>query len=120
MSKDNFLSFYTKFLIANKNNYSCLELSKVGGVSHDRASKLLKEKTVDTNDLWNEVKDLVGKEKGYLVIDDTVVDKSFSRENELTAYHWSGNAHDVINGIDIVNMLWSNGEKYVPVDYRIY
>ncbi len=120
MNQNSFLNFYTKFLISNKNNYSCLELSKVIGVSHDKASKLLKEKVVDTNDLWNEVKDLTGKDKGYLVIDDTVIDKSFSRENELTAYHWSGNAHDVIKGIDIVNMLWSDGEKYAPIDYRIY
>jgi putative transposase len=120
MSEKNFLSCYTKFLISNKNNFSCLELSKVSGVSHDRASKLLKEKKVDTSDLWNEVKDLIGKDKGYLVVDDSTLDKSYSRVNELTAYHWSGNTHSVINGISIVNMLWSDGDKYVPVDYRIY
>ena len=121
MSENNFLNFYTKFLISNKNNFSCLELSKVSGVSHDKVSKFLKGKEIDTADLWNEVKDLVkNEEDGYLVIDDTTLDKSYSRENELTSYHWSGNVHNVINGISIVNMLWSNGEKYVPVDYRIY
>ena len=111
---------YTKFLIANQNNYSALEMSKVSGVGHDKIGRWLCKKEPDTDELWNQVKGLVDKKDGYLVVDDSVMDKSFSRTNELTYLHWSGNAHALVNGISIVNLLWSNGDKYVPIDYRIY
>ena len=41
---------------------------------------------------------------------------------DLVNYQYSGNAHDVIAGIGLVNMLWHNTDEAqsVPVDYRIY
>lgn len=115
------LSLYTRFLMVNRNNYSGLELSKVKqNISHDTISKWLRAKEPEVQDLWPKVERLVIKNEGYIVIDDSTLDKSFSKQNELTAYHWSGNAHSVINGISLVNMLWTSGEEYIPVDYRIY
>jgi len=116
------LDLYTKFLIANKNNYSAVEPSKVKDnyLSHDTISKWLREKEPAVQNIWNYAKGMVQKETGYLVVDDSVLDKSFSRKNELTAYHYSGNEHALVNGIDIVNLLWTKGDECVPVDYKIY
>jgi putative transposase len=115
------LGLYTKFLIANQNKYSGVELSKTSGqLSHDSVSKWLSEKEFDSKHLWSHVKDMVEMKKGYLIADDSVLDKRFSRGNELVGRHWSGNEHRLICGIDLVNLLWTKGEECIPCDYRIY
>ena len=41
---------------------------------------------------------------------------------ELVNYQYSGNAHDVIAGIGLINMLWNglDSAESIPIDYRIY
>lgn len=116
------LDLYTKFLIANHNKYSGVELSKTAALplSHDSVSKWLRDKDFTAKDLWPKVKDMVDKDEGYLVADDSVLDKRFSRHNELVGRHWSGNEHRLLYGIDLVNLVWTNGTACIPVDYRIY
>jgi len=116
------LDLYTKFLIANHNRYSGVELSKTSEVSlsHDSVSKWLREKDFNEADLWNHVSTMIHKKKGYLIVDDSVLDKRFSRNNELVGRHWSGNEHRIICGIDLVNLVWTDGEACIPCDYRIY
>lgn len=116
------LELYAKFLIANQNKYSGVELSKTSNIplSHDSVSKWLRDEDFTSKDLWPHVKNMVSKEQGYLIVDDSVLDKRFSRNNELVGRHWSGNEHRLICGIDLVNLLWTEGEECIPVDYRIY
>lgn len=108
------LDLYTKFLIANQNKYSRVELSKTSesSLSHDSVSKWLRDKNFTSKDLWPHVKSMVSKEEGYLIIDDSVLDKRFSRNNELVGKHWSGNEQRLISGIDLVNLLWTKGDLY--------
>src|SRR3989344_8907513 len=116
------LDLYTKFLIANQNKYSGAELSKTSEsqLSHDSVSKWLRDEDFTSKDLWPHVKGMVSKEEGYLIVDDSVLDKRFSRNNELSGRHWSGNEHRLISGIDLVNLLRTKGEECIPADYRIY
>ena len=115
------LELYAKFLISNQNRYSGVELSKTSGrLSHDSVSRWLEEEEFDSKHLWSHVKDMVDLGRGYLVVDDSVLDKRFSRNNELSGKHWSGNEHRLISGIDLVSILWTKGEECVPCDYRIY
>ncbi len=39
---------------------------------------------------------------------------------ELVQRHWSGKHHAVVEGINLITVLWSDGDRHVPVDYRIY
>ena len=116
------MGLYTKFLIANHNRYSGVELSKTSNsaLSHDSVSRWLSDERFDSKSLWPYVRDMVEKETGYLIADDSVLDKRFSRSNELVGRHWSGNEHRLICGIDLVNLLWTKGEECIPCDYRIY
>jgi len=116
------LDLYTNFLVANQNRYSGLELSKVTPIkmAHDSVSRWLATSNFTPSELWNQTKDLVNKQTGYLVVDDTLLDKRYSRENELAKKQYSGDSHQLVNGICLVNLLWVNGEMYIPVDYRVY
>lgn len=49
------------------------------------------------SDVWHNVKgDVTHSPNGYIVFDDTMLDKNFSRRIEPVRRHYSGNAHGLI------------------------
>ena len=38
----------------------------------------------------------------------------------IWARHWSGKHHAVVQGINLVTLLWTDGERHIPCDYRVY
>lgn len=60
-------------------------------------------------------------ETSYLIIDDSVQEKPYAKAIELVYPHYSGNKHQVVRGIDIVNLVHSSGDgDHYPIDYRTY
>ena len=117
------MKLYTRFLIGNQNRYSGVELARVSGVSnmaHDAVDRWLASAQRTPAQLWQYTCSMVDRATGYLICDDTLVDKRYSRQNELARKQYSGNEHGLVNGICIVNLLWTNGDEYVPIDYAIY
>lgn len=117
------LKLYSNFLIANHNRYSGLELSKVTPVEdmcHDSVSRWLSSSDFTPSQLWNQVKDLIDVKRGYLIGDDTLLNKKYSRTNELAKKQYSGCEHKLENGICLVNLLWTDREEFIPIDYRVY
>jgi len=116
---------YATFLIANGNRYSGVEVSKVladkeeFSPAHDTISRWLRSQDCEPDQLWNHVREHVDRTHS-LVVDDSTLDKQWSLQNELVAFHWSGNKHKTIRGISLVNLLSTDGTEYLPVDYRIY
>lgn len=116
---------YKAFLQATVVRYSGLALSEVSPVdlSHDSISRWLQEKHFRPNEIWSSAKGLIDpKEENLLIADDTILAKSHSKKIDLVNWQYSGNAHDVIPGIGLLNLLWYglDSEQAIPVDYRIY
>ncbi len=118
------LTLYSNFLIANHNRYSGCELARVApmkNLHHDAVSRWLSSSAFTPPELWNQVKSIVQPDRGYLIGDDTLLDKRYSHQNELAKRQYSGDAHGLVNGISLVNLLWAGDEaEIIPVDYRIY
>ena len=73
--------------------------------------------------VWEKVEGQIEpSEKGYVIFDDTVLDKNHSRQIEPARRQWSGNAKRVIRGIGVVNCLYVNPEtdRSWVIDYRVY
>jgi len=115
---------YIDFLIGTQKVYSCTEAERVNpdevGPSHSAYSRLLKRLFPTTDRLWEEAENHVDLSKGSLIIDDSTLDKLYSRKIALVHHHWSGKHKRVVSGINLVTLLWTDGERYIPVDYRIY
>lgn len=116
---------YQAFLQASSIRYSGLALSEVcpTDLSHDSVSRWLQSKHFRPRELWKEVSSFIEKDAPCILIaDDSVLSKRHSKHIDLVNYQYSGNAHDVIAGIGLVNLLWHdlNSSNTVPVDYRIY
>ena len=118
-------SLYTSFLQASSIRYSGLALSEVSPVSlsHDSVNRWLRSRSFRPSGIWDLSQRLINMmEPCILVGDDTVLDKHRNEEIDLVHYQYSGNAHDVIAGIGLVNLVWHGLEnkEFIPVDYRVY
>jgi putative transposase len=116
---------YIQFLIAAQKTFSTVEAAnshpaESNGPAHDAYTRLLERLPPDSAALWAEVSGHVDKTRGMLVIDDSTLDKPHARHMELVSRHWSGKQHQVVQGINLVSLVWTDGDCCLPVDYRIY
>jgi putative transposase len=74
----------------------------------------------DAEALWDEARGQVSLSHGILVIDDSTLDKPYAKKMELVTRHWSGKHRAVVSGINLITLLWTDGDRHVPVDYRIF
>ena len=54
------------------------------------------------------------------MIDDSVLDKLYAKKMELVSWQWSGKHGRVVKGINLTTLLWTDGDKHIPCDYRFY
>ena len=116
---------YINFVIATPRSVSATEAAKVQGdeeqaPAHDAFTRLLHRLEPDAESLWGEAKPQVSLTRGILVIDDSTLDKPYARKMELVTRHWSGKHHAVVSGINLITLLWTDGDRHVPVDYRVF
>lgn len=116
---------YINFLLATPSAASATEAarvqpSKANAPAHDAFTRLLHRLEPDPETLWLEAKPQVDLARGVLVLDDTVLDKPHARHIDLVGRHWSGKHKKVVRGIDLVSLVWTDGDRIVPCDYRVY
>lgn len=116
---------YIQFLVAAQKTFTCAEAARCQpegekAPAHDAFTRLLQRQSPDTEALWQETRSLVQLERGLLVLDDTTLDKPYARKIELVTRHWSGKHGQVVLGINLLTLLWTEGEALIPCDFRVY
>lgn len=116
---------YINFLIATPKVCSATEAARVQPVpstapAHDAFTRLLHRLEPDASTLWREAASQVDRYSGILVVDDSTLDKPYAEKMGLVQRHWSGKHHAVVEGINLITLLWTDGDRHVPVDYRLY
>lgn len=115
---------YGQFLLSSQINYTCTYLAKhFEPITHDNVQYFLKNSRFAPRHLWQKVKkDIVFSTKGYVIFDDTVLDKGYSHKIALVRRQYSGNAHGIVKGIGIVNCVYYNPDidQFWLIDYRIF
>lgn len=115
---------YCQFLISSQINYSLTYFAEHAKKwSHDTINRYLKGEKITPRLVWEKGHSRLEPSKdGYVIFDDTVLDKNRSREIEAVRRQWSGNASGVIRGIGIVTCIYVNPDTgaFWIIDYRIY
>jgi hypothetical protein len=116
---------YINFLIGTQKAYSCSEAERVhpevsDPPAHDAITRLLHRMDPSTEELWQEAREFIDTNKGVLILDDTMLDKFYAQKIELVSRQWSGKHKRVVKGINLTSLLWSDGDKHIPCDYRLY
>ena len=92
---------YINFIIAAQKTFSWAEASRsstdiINKPAHDAFTRLLQRQPLSSENLWNEVKTFVKNDQGVLIIDDTVLEKPYSKKNGLITYLWSNKEKKVV------------------------
>jgi len=116
---------YINFLVAAPTVFSCTEAGRVQPdgprrAAHDALTRLFHRCEPDSTPLWDEAQQHVVRHGGLLIVDDTTLDKPYAQHIALVHRHWSGQHHRVVQGINLVTLLWSDGTDAIPCDYRLY
>ena len=115
---------YCQYLLSTPINYTLTHFADhSASFSHDQINRYLSGDRLTPRLLYEHVKnDLVADADGYLIFDDTVLDKRYAKKIALAKRHYSGNAGGIINGIAIVTCVYVNPvlDWYWLIDYRIY
>ena len=116
---------YIQFLIAAQRVFTCTEAATCQPTqpdppAHDAFTRLLARQPPDTAALWEEVKPLIRCEEGALILDDSTLDKPYAQNMAFLTRHWSGKHHRVVWGINLISLVWSDGDALLPCDFRLY
>lgn len=115
---------YCQYLLSTQINYTLTNYAEhVEAVTHDTINRYLREDKLTPRLIWEHAKAYIKiSANGYIVFDDSTLDKNFSKNIEAVRCQYSGNAHRVICGIGLVNCIYINPEtnEYWSIDYRIF
>lgn len=116
---------YINFVIATPKQLTATEAERVQPESkdapaHDAFTRLLTRLEPESEKLWMDSQTQIDLESGILVLDDSTLDKPFSKRNDLVYRHYSGKHKAVVSGINLITLLWTDGDRAVPCDYRIF
>lgn len=112
---------FADFLIATPLNATTMEAQRIQPISlfpitHDAYTRLLHRLEPDSATLWQEVQ----QKSGVLILNDSVLDKPQAQKIKLIHYILSDKHHRVVKVIVLITLLWTNGDRHLPYDYRIY
>jgi hypothetical protein len=115
---------YSQFLLSSQNNYTITYFAEhAGDMSHDAINHYLLKDKLTPKLLWEHISPgIIYSPNGYIIFDDTVLDKDDSRYIELVRWQYSGNEGRVIRGIGVITCVYYNPElnRFWVIDYRIY
>lgn len=115
---------YIDFLLSTPRNYTGTHLAAhLPEVSHDQVNRFLRASTFSSAQLRDLVLPLLqDSPEAFLLVDDSVQDKRYSRFIEVAKRQYSGTVQGMVTGIGLVNLVHSSGEAgdFLPLDFRVY
>ncbi len=112
---------YLTALLYYRTSTSCVALAEaLATVSHDRLTRLLQADWSGQTLLELAVHTLFVRERGYLILDDTVIPKPFATAMESLAWVYSSRERKPVYGFALVLLVWTNGTCRVPLGVRLW
>lgn len=122
--KRDILDLYTDYLISSFGQTTATGLAQLmeGAISHDQVTRMLSSPKMTSKDWWRLVKPHVRKverEDGVLIVDDSIVEKPYTDENEIICWHYDHAKGRTVKGINFVTTLYNVQDVALPVTFEI-
>jgi putative transposase len=112
---------YLTALLYYRTSGSCVALAEaLETVSHDRLTRLLQSDWSGQTLLELAFRTLFVWERGYLILDDTVLPKPFATAIEGLAWVFSSQERKPVYGFSLVLLVWTNGTLRLPLGLRLW
>ncbi len=118
------LDLYADYLISSFGPTTATGLSRLlgAGLSHDRITRFLAGEAMTSQNLWQTVKPLVRQvqtEDAVLVVDDSIVHKPYTDENDLICWHYDHATEQTVKGINCITALYCALPKAEPATEEV-
>src|SRR5215831_11583457 len=115
------LWLYLMALLYFTNITTCSAMADaLDSVSHDQLTRML-QGTWSGHILLNlALRALFTVADGYLLVDDTVVEKPYARLLGEAAWVWSSKQRKVVFGVSVVVLVWTDGHVRIPLAFRLW
>jgi putative transposase len=112
---------YLTALLYYRTSATCVALAEaLQTVSHDRLTSMLQADWSGQRLLESAWRTLFVWERGYLIIDDTVVPKPFATAMEGLAWVYSSRERKPVYGFSVVLLVWTDGVLRIPLGLRLW
>jgi putative transposase len=112
---------YLTALLYYRTSSSCVALAEaLETVSHDRLTRLLRGDWSGHTLLEVACRALFVWERGFLIIDDTVIPKPFATAIDGLAWVFSSQERRPVCGLSLVLLIWTDGTLRVPLGLRLW
>jgi hypothetical protein len=100
---------------------ACLAIAQtLEHASHDQLTQMLRGRWSGHTLLDMALRALFTVVGGYLIVDDTVVEKPSAALLEEAVWVWSTKHNQGVFGIPLVLLVWTNGQVRIPLAFRIW
>ncbi len=103
---------YCQYLLSTPLNYTLMHFADHSeSFSHAQINRYLAQDHLTPKQVWKHVEpNILQTHEGYIIFDDTTVEKPSASEIALAKPQYSGSARKVVNGIGIVPCVHVNPE----------
>lgn len=119
MQLPRFILSYSKALLQAPWRFTLVYLSSLSTTSHDFLTRGLQKKYS-----WKQLLEIFLNNKvraeGYLIIDETDIDKSFAEKIAGLSWIFSHRKNKYIYGYHVVVIAWTNEKLTIPLAWKIY
>lgn len=119
------LDIYTDYLISSFGQATATGLSRMldGQISHDKVTRSLSGESKTSAHLWQIVKPMVrsveDSEQGSILVDDSILEKLYTDENEIVCWHWDHSKERHVKGINFVSANYQIGDVCLPLAFDL-
>jgi hypothetical protein len=118
------LDLYSDYLLSSFSATTATGLARLmnNDVSHDQVSRMLNSQELAPKDWWLMIKPhvrAIEDEDGSITIDDSIVEKEYTDENEIICWHYDHAKGRTVKGINFITSLYTVGEISLPVTFRL-
>jgi hypothetical protein len=114
------LWLYRTALLYDRTSVSCVALAEaLATVSHDRLTRLLQSDWSGPRRLELACRTVFVWDRGYLIIDETVIPKPFATAIDGRAWVFSSLERKPVDGLSLGLLVWTNGTRRIPRGRRL-
>src|SRR5919198_246576 len=100
---------------------TCLSIAEVfAEASHDCLTRMLNGNWSGQTLLDRALRVLFTVVGGYLIVDDTVVEKPYAQLLSEAGWVWSSKCNKVVYGVAVVLVVWTDGQIRIPIGFRVW
>jgi hypothetical protein len=112
---------YLTALLYYRTTATCVAMSEaLQTVSHDRLTRMLQADWSGPTLLERACRMLFVWERGYLILEDTVISKPYATAMEGLAWVFSSTERRPVYGFSLVLLVWTDGTLRIPLSLRLW